>query len=531
MKHQKYPLRRLWLVVALFLAFLLMMQIPWGRNHRTNIGVSRSFAPNGDEIRTADGRVDYLATSNSLASRDLLPADNSAVDYVRLIGLEKLSSDPQFIGDYCALLGVDPKSVASTTPWTDAWSAFWKEQRLRSNPNAELPNSDYERMMNGKWSAKDFPYAAKVFDEMQPGFDSLRTATRKRGYFHPLVGSQIPNLNVAQPAMASALLPLTQELREFARKLAMDAMYQAGKGDSARALEDVFSIHRLSGQLSNGQCLMEGLVATAVAGIANTTAITLINEDTFDESQLADYAKFLEDNPVNIRSSQVVDRGERYMGLDTLQLMDRDGVSFSSMLALNSGNPTAGKPSTGPDWTIANRFVDWGAALEVVNLHCDELVQVLKAAEESQVHDDFGEFKSKLEGNGAYTIGGGVQAILSPSIRGRYLADFVLRQLVPAVEALNSSNSRSRAQRDALRLIVALERYRIQNQSLPKTLDALAPEFIAVIPLDRFTGQPFRYLLDDTGYSITSTGPDRQFGASATSTGNDDIEFRIDFQK
>ena len=79
MKRQKYPLRRLWLVVALFLAFLLVMQIPWSRNHRTNSGVSRSFAPNGDEIRTAEGRVDYLATSNSLASRDLLPADNAAV--------------------------------------------------------------------------------------------------------------------------------------------------------------------------------------------------------------------------------------------------------------------------------------------------------------------------------------------------------------------------------------------------------------------------------------------------------------------
>ena len=113
MKPQKYPVRRLLLVIALFFAFLLAMQIPWSRNHRTNSGVSRSFAPNGDEIRTADGRVDYLATSNSLASRDLLSADNAAVDYVRLIGLDKLSGDPQFIDDFCTLLGVDRTSATN----------------------------------------------------------------------------------------------------------------------------------------------------------------------------------------------------------------------------------------------------------------------------------------------------------------------------------------------------------------------------------------------------------------------------------
>ena len=530
MKPQKYPVRRLWLVVSLFLAFLLVMQIPWSRNHRTNSGVSRSFAPNGDEIRTADGRVDYLATSNSLASRDLLPADNAAVDYVRLIGLEKLSSDPQFIADFCALLGVDRMSVENTTPLTPTWRKFWRERHLRSNSNAELTNDDYARMMGGQWTATDFPDVAKMFDKLQPGIESIRAATLKRRYFHPLVGSRTPALKVAQPAMMSALFPLTQELREFARILAMDAMYQAGKGNSARAMEDVFAMHRLADQLSNGQCLIECLVGNAVSGIANATAITLINAGTFDESQLTAYAKFLEDNPLNIRSSNVVDRGERYMGLDVLQMMDRDGLSYFSIMASNSGNSTAGD-STASGSAIANRFVDWGAALEVVNMHYDELVQVLKAAEDSQVHDDLGEFKSKISDSGSYTIGGVMQAILSPSIRGSQQADLLLRQLIPTIEAINSSNSRSRAQRDALRLIVALGRYRIRNQSLPKTLDDLAPEFIAVIPLDRFTGQPFRYLSDNTGYSVTSSGRDRQFGASATSTGTDDIEFQIEFRQ
>ena len=48
----------------------------------------------------------------------------------------------------------------------------------------------------------------------------------------------------------------------------------------------------------------------------------------------------------------------------------------------------------------------------------------------------------------------------------------------------------------------------LQNGSLPKSLQQLVPAFIDTTPVDPFSGQPFIYRVEKTGYALYSVGPD-----------------------
>lgn len=55
---------------------------------------------------------------------------------------------------------------------------------------------------------------------------------------------------------------------------------------------------------------------------------------------------------------------------------------------------------------------------------------------------------------------------------------------------------------DLLRMGVALERYRLNHGSYPAALNALAPEYLATIPREPFTGEPYNYESTLDSYTI-----------------------------
>ena len=74
------------------------------------------------------------------------------------------------------------------------------------------------------------------------------------------------------------------------------------------------------------------------------------------------------------------------------------------------------------------------------------------------------------------------------------------------------------ATRDFVCAAIALKRYQLRHQTLPKDLNALVPEFLSEIPRDPVDGQPLRYRLNGDGtfvlYSIGLDGIDN--GGDAT---------------
>jgi len=64
------------------------------------------------------------------------------------------------------------------------------------------------------------------------------------------------------------------------------------------------------------------------------------------------------------------------------------------------------------------------------------------------------------------------------------------------------------AQLRAALIAVAIERHHLIGGSLPDSLDALVPKFLAAVPTDPFDGQPLRYKKLTKGYVVYSVGED-----------------------
>ena len=78
--------------------------------------------------------------------------------------------------------------------------------------------------------------------------------------------------------------------------------------------------------------------------------------------------------------------------------------------------------------------------------------------------------------------------------------------------SLAGRTSEAETRRRLLITAIALERYRLRHGGYPKTLDALAPDFVKTVPLDFMNGQPFHYSVDGGGhfllYSVGLNGKD-----------------------
>ena len=83
---------------------------------------------------------------------------------------------------------------------------------------------------------------------------------------------------------------------------------------------------------------------------------------------------------------------------------------------------------------------------------------------------------------------------------------------------------------NAVKLLLALRLYKMQHGSLPKSLDALVPDYLPAIPRDMFDGKPLRYLPDKSLiYSIGEDLTDDGGKTVESSQFRPDVPYKIEF--
>jgi hypothetical protein len=76
--------------------------------------------------------------------------------------------------------------------------------------------------------------------------------------------------------------------------------------------------------------------------------------------------------------------------------------------------------------------------------------------------------------------------------------------LLPNMEQTANPYLRDMSETRCVRAALAIERFRLDCQRLPVTLDELCPEFLPAVPVDPFDGAPLRYRTTDYGYAVYS---------------------------
>ena len=152
--------------------------------------------------------------------------------------------------------------------------------------------------------------------------------SRRPHYYSPLY---VPEES-APGGLISVLLPAIQKSRVFARVLSARAMLHLGENRVDAAWQDVLACHRIGRLVGRGPTLIEGLVAIAIDGLANSTSLTLLRHAPPTAEQAAQYLRDLDALPPLPKISNLLPRIKQVASISTARMIGSMLFSMQSRL-------------------------------------------------------------------------------------------------------------------------------------------------------------------------------------------------------
>jgi hypothetical protein len=273
------------------------------------------------------------------------------------------------------------------------------------------------------------------------------------------------------------------------------------------AWQDLLACHRL-GRLvgSGGGTLIEGLVGIALDNDAARADVAFIEHARLDTKQIQKCAADLRNLPPLPAMADKVGQAERFMFLQAIMLIDRDGSDMLDGLAGKGDRPFAIRSKQFPD------FVNWDPALRKGNQFYNRMTTALRLKDRtlrekhlSEVEHDIRSLKANISGipnlgKAVFASESGATAVTN------VIGDILISLLIPATSKVQHAADRAAQTQDNLQVAFALAAYHRDDGSYPKSLDLLTPKYLASVPGDLFTGKALIYRPQTNGYLLYSVG-------------------------
>lgn len=277
-----------------------------------------------------------------------------------------------------------------------------------------------------------------------------------------------------------ALLPHLAVLKGIGQLVRLRAVARMQAGQTNEALADVQFALRLSQSLKLEPLLISQLVRIAILNSVLQPLWEGLAQQRWTEAQLAEVqaalaaVKLLDDFGRTIRA-------ERAFGnvlLEKLSQGDRQALA-----------------EFGPDAPFQLRFAPAGFIRQnqvtLNRLYQDRILPLVDAGQHRV-------FTERIDA-----------ADDVPELRKFHPYNIFAKLLYPAVAKTALKFAHGQTMLDLAVVACALERHRLAHGQHPETLAALAPRFLAALPLDVITGQPLHYERGaDGGFTLYSVGPD-----------------------
>jgi type II secretory pathway pseudopilin PulG len=223
---------------------------------------------------------------------------------------------------------------------------------------------------------------------------------------------------------------------------------------------------------------------------------------------------------------------ERFMFLDTVMQLDFHGVGHLDELAGGKGDNPAMK--------IAFRDVHWDTALRNGNGLFSRLSAAMRLKDRAMREKELHEIELEIKTRKANLTSAEefLRTLLTTKnvgdAKGKYVGEILITLLVPAVVKVQHAADRSEQAQQNLHIAFALAAYKSDQGRFPKALDALAPKYLATVPIDLFTGKALIYRPSETGYlfySVGINGKDEQGRSFDDDPRGDDLPVRMPLPK
>ncbi len=268
---------------------------------------------------------------------------------------------------------------------------------------------------------------------------------------------------------APQMLPELSIMRSLARMCAIRALREARQGNPGQACQWLAETVRLANRLQNDPLLIAGLVRSAIMGIANETAWSLVCLGAIPDPL-----------PPGL-----------FEALDTVARRDLWAKHYEAERCFSNRSFHPG---------VSLQSLLLGPALELPNqLRINDLMRAVTACVREEDH---AARQARMEWiNTVY-----------PHKKPQYWRPWRLMSdmLGPAMIRSMSAMERALAQTAATRVLLLLGRYHTAHGVYPATLDELAADHGAPLPLDPFSGKPLVYRQEGRGFTLYSLGEDGQ---------------------
>jgi len=350
----------------------------------------------------------------------------------------------------------------------------------RDRDDEELWNQ-YRAALDGPWG----PEQERLYEWFGKTADARRLfkhATGMERCQFPLLTGQSGDTFIF-----SLLMPPLRGLRQLSRLMAIEGHLLENQGQVREALEDYLAAFQVGVHLGNGPFLISGLVCLAAQRISteameNGLARQEVGADVLE--WLAGELDGLGDSLPD-RAAWIV--GERaaviqLVSMSPQALLALEGQSHDVSAAREAFLSSRAFRVLWPDRTMKRDFERFYDALE------------------------------QLARKPTWEVAAELRQTSGDELLGQYFKDWNILgwMLAPAFGAALERYTKDICDFDALRVNVALRRFRTDRGAYPERLDELVPDYLKELPPDPFTGQPFRYRREDDGWTLYSLGSDQE---------------------
>jgi hypothetical protein len=471
---------------------------------RVNVTISKETTYITEPLRD-DGYPDYLAYINQKLSDGVTPDNNAVVPLLEVIGPEEIDKGQR--EEFFKRLGVAilPDDGKYFVTWQRYAEKVPEGQRPPVPAGEEPDAEDYFLELDSvarsrPWTAKEFPHLARWLEAENDRLDKLVAASKRSRYYAPLLTSSDP------PLLVSALLPVANVCRTFAKALLVRAMHRVSSKNIAGAMDDIFAVHRFARHVADQATLIECLVGMALETMALDAQSALLANVDLTRDQLADLRKRNDALAPFPPTWKRMELGERAMYLDAVCNAAQFGAKSIQRF---TGTIDDDSVRTKAADALIGMTIDWDVSLRKGNQWYDRLIAAGKIddpKEQRAALDEVEDELSKLTAS-VKEIPAFVSAVLSPRKHAsEKMAHVLLALFTPALNAVYNAENRTQTRQTLLRVAIALHEYRAEHGKFPAALEDLKGKQLETVPVDGFTNSAFVYKPTDKGYLLYSLG-------------------------
>ncbi|HZL35247.1 MAG TPA: hypothetical protein VFC78_08050 [Tepidisphaeraceae bacterium] len=466
-------LRALIYFVCLVLVLLAvdMIMIQMRRTIHPGFDTTRIIEP-----RLPDGRIDYLAAIEDHFGQSVTAQNNAAPLVLEALGRAALPHNQPADG-ITDRLGMP--HLAERGDYLVSYEAF----RTLHKAEAQDPDGAY-RSLQTPWPATPPPLTAAWIAANEKPLAKIEDATKLPRFFMPFNGG--PGVLMVVQIPLTYLTPL----RYAAVALCTRAMLREQAGDFEGCRRDLLATHRLARLIAQQPSLVECLVAGGIERLACRTERGAAASGKLTAAQARLLAGDLASMPDLPPWAQNVDSFERYNALDLMQECAHVGpVRTVEILNLISDQHM---PAQLVRWVP----VPYEESMRALNRAYDRLT---RAANEPTYARQAAALRLSQDELATFKPRNPVTALLSPN--------WWLTILFPSLTNCQQSVEAVRMENRLSQVALALAAYKAEHGGYPKRLEALAPAYLAAVPLDLFVDKPLVYAAAAKGYTLYSVGP------------------------